>query len=143
MGLDPSELQDVKKGRIHTVCRQFACEPCDNSWWRRVPSRKQVYITVINFIDYFVSDIEPSPGGGGSNPHTWAWYGGSAVMTTGFEIFDSIGSLLYASSTEKNQFVTKIYNLTNFTFGKDRRYLIHSELNFTKDTHMQENFQII
>ncbi len=34
----------------------------------------------------------------GGYSHTWAWWGGSVVMTPVFEIFNPIGSLCYASS---------------------------------------------
>ena len=32
----------IKKGKIGTTERLFACEPCNNDWWRRVPERKEV-----------------------------------------------------------------------------------------------------
>ncbi len=47
-------------------------------------------------LDRNVSKSEPKPWGGYSE--TWAWYGGSMVITPIFEIFNPIGSLFYTSS---------------------------------------------
>ncbi|XP_013407016.1 repressor of yield of DENV protein homolog [Lingula anatina] len=34
--------REAKEGRISVEIRQFACQACDHSWWRRVPARKLV-----------------------------------------------------------------------------------------------------
>ena len=38
---DPEVLDTLKNG-IKSKIRQFACEPCDRSWWKTVPLRKEV-----------------------------------------------------------------------------------------------------
>lgn len=40
--LPGSLLDNARIGRIDSTLRQFACQPCDNSWWRKTPERKQV-----------------------------------------------------------------------------------------------------
>ncbi|XP_062599627.1 shiftless antiviral inhibitor of ribosomal frameshifting protein homolog isoform X2 [Saccostrea cucullata] len=44
VGLQESELLrlNAEKGKIPSRRRQFACEACDNVWWKRVPKRKPV-----------------------------------------------------------------------------------------------------
>ncbi|KAK2157239.1 hypothetical protein LSH36_195g07006 [Paralvinella palmiformis] len=37
-----SILDKARSGRIDTRCRLFSCAKCDEFWWRRTPSRKQV-----------------------------------------------------------------------------------------------------
>jgi len=39
---DHRRVTIAANGTIHAEVRQFACQPCDQPWWKRVPANKQV-----------------------------------------------------------------------------------------------------
>ena len=48
---DPSLLARARSGQIDTLARLYACAPCDNFWWRRTPSRKEVILYYLIYLN--------------------------------------------------------------------------------------------
>ena len=45
------------QGMVLAEERQYACGPCDNVWWRKVPTRKAVRLYIANVIK-FANDFQ-------------------------------------------------------------------------------------